>query len=201
MVALVLAAGLTAADVRVGASAPALPCAAAAARAYSHVGGRSVRVAEEDARAGTSDAFVGVAFEVTRLVEAGLADPRTETALARIPWVLSGAPPPAGGLQALAGREVALPSARWSFEAARAVERVAGAQARSESDADTLRRAPLALLPLSMAPLTDVAPVDIPPLSIAGAVRRSATLPVEAAAFLNYLATQRGQSVFTECGR
>ena len=186
---------------RVGASPPALSCVEAAARDYEREADRALQVVGEEARGGRSDVFVGVSAEVTRLIEAGQAEEKTELALARIPWVLLVDDPSATRLSDLAGREVSLPAGRFAEEARQALERVAGIRVRVEPDPAALARAPIALLPLSMAPSRPTLQAELDPITVGAVLRRGAGRRAEALAFLNYLATEPGRRSFSACGR
>ena len=196
----------TVAAVSVRTSPVLLPCAEAAARAFERqsTAARVVVTAGEIWPSTSGDVVVGSAGAMTRVVESGQGDEKSQIDLPPVPWVLvlaAGASPGPGEARSLADLD---PSAEvWVLggvdgrEAAHAVQ--GRAHARVTVDLERLASAPIALVPASLADGRRRAPVDVPPLRPSAVVRRGALRPAAAAAFVAFLARHDGQEAFASC--
>jgi hypothetical protein len=148
---------------------------------------------------GPADLLVASEVELTRALESGAAEPRSDVDLARIPWVFRGAQ--AAASSSLAGRAVTIPDGPVSYEVRRKL-REGGSTVREASDVRGLREASLALVPLSLAgegPRVEAE--GVPPLIARAALAIGAKSPREAQALLAYLTSEDGQRAFATCGR
>ncbi len=191
------------APVLVRASEAAAPCAGAAARAWGGPSRASVEAG--DLRdAGDADVLVGSGVEITRAVESGRAVDSTETAVAKIPWVLSvagGNPLKLGSLQDLGpkGVEVVVLGGPAAYEARRALAAHPPRSVHESTDARALRDAAVALVPLSLAGGGERIGVDVPAIVVRAAVTSGAPHPDAARAFVQFLGSGAGQKAFASC--
>jgi hypothetical protein len=196
---------------RVKASPAVAPCVVAASLEYERATGR--RPAVETASIGSpssadgADVVVAADQELHRLVESGVSHPDLDREVARIPWVLVGAPGTvAPELRALGRSGVVVRSLDGvvARETWRRLRMQGFAPARVERALETpLRLQPgeAAVVPLSLAGRGPVTPLDVPPLSahalpVAASARKDA-----ARAFLDFLAGKDGNAAFRACGR
>lgn len=206
LVAILLAAPLPAADetLRVRSSAVTSPCVEAAGRVWRAEGGSEVSVETGGLRdRGAWDVLVGSGVEVTRALEGRDAVLDSEVPIATIPWVLrlSGG----GEVRSLSdvvgsGAEIVLPAGPASYEARRALAEEGHPRVLETTDAARLRSAPVALVPLSLAGSGRHLAADVPPIPVTAAVGIRSRLPVDAAEFVRFLGSERGQRVFAACG-
>lgn len=196
---------------RVKASPAVAPCVVAAGLEYERATGR--RLAVETAAVGSPDSALGADVvvaadqELHRVIESGTSDPALEVEVARIPWVLAGAPGTAAPeLRALGRSNTVVRS--LDGVVARETWRRLGLQGFVPARVEHVRETPLrlqpgeaAVVPLSLAPSGSVTTLDVPPLTaralaIAASARKDA-----ARAFLDFLAGERGNAAFRACGR
>jgi hypothetical protein len=97
------------------------------------------------------------------------------------------------------GAEIVLPAGPASYEARRALAQEGQPRVVETSDAARLRSAAVALVPLSLAGQGRQVAVDVPPIPITAAVGVRSRRPLDAAAFVRYLGSERGQDVFAAC--
>jgi hypothetical protein len=194
------------APLRVRVSAEPAPCVAAASRSWSS--GRKVVFETAALRdPGPVDVIVGTGPEMTRALEGGRAVVNSDVEVAEIPWVLSvaaGNPLRVRDLADLGTREmeVLVLGGPAAYEARRALGAGRGSlRVREETDRETLRAAPVALVPLSLAGAGDRIKVDLPPLRASAAVAVGAARPEQAAALVRYLGSEGGQRAFASCGQ
>ena len=189
---------------RVRASAALVRCTAAAARAYRAATGARVEVDAGPLREGPdADVLVGFGLEMTRAVESGAAVDRTDTDLARVPWVLWRREGGTAGARSLAelsaaGVEVWALDGAAAAELRRALEGHAAPRLRV-SDAAGLGQAPAALVPLSAAGAGERHAVDLPALVARAAVAAASRRPEDARALVGFLASEAGQAAFAAC--
>jgi hypothetical protein len=205
IVATLLAVAATAADegLRVRSSAVATPCVEAAARSWSAERGREVSVETGSLRdEGDWDALVGAGVEITRALEGRDAVIGSEVEIATIPWVLR----LSGGSEVRSlsdvvgsGAEIVLLAGPAAYEARRALAERGRSRVLETTDAARLRSAPVALVPLSLAGTGRQVAVDVPPIPVAAAVGIRSHLPVDAADFVRFLGSEKGQDVFSAC--
>src|SRR5262249_20615653 len=155
--------------------------------------------------AGSAEVVVGTDVEMTRSLESGEAVDESEAEIARIPWVLAvsaATPVKIAGLEDVerSDLDVAVLDGAEALEARKALARVPTSRVRATSDAAALRAAPLALVPLSLAGPGARVKTDVRPLVASAAVVSRAARRTEAAAFVQFLASEAGQSAFATCG-
>ncbi len=213
LLAAVLAAPVSAATdaLRVVASPAVAPCVAATAVEYERATGRRVSVATatigSPASAAGADVVVAADEELTRVIESGATDPELDVDVARIPWVLAGAPGPAapdvralgrpGGvvrtLDGVVAREAWRNLALQGFAPDR-VERIGRAPLR-------LGQGEVAVVPLSLAGPGPVTSLDVPPLIARALGVRTSAHAGAAREFLDFLTGEKGNAAFQRCGR
>ena len=213
LIAVLLAAPLSAspAALRVVASPAVAPCVAAAASEYERTTGR--RVAVETAAIGGPDSAAGADVvvaaddELNRVIESGATHPELDVDVARIPWVLAGAPGTAtpdlralgrsgGVVRSLDG---AVAREAWRSLALQGVapDRVE----RIEKGPLRLGRGEVAVVPLSLAGDGPVSSLDVPPLTVRALGVRASARASAARAFLDFLTGETGNAAFRGCGR
>jgi hypothetical protein len=202
---------------RIKASPALQPCAAAAAAEYQRATGRAAAVetaaiGSPDSVAG-SDVVVAADSELNRVIESGMTHPDQELDVARIPWVLAGAPgAEAPSLQA-AGHTTPLVDVLSGNVARETWRRLAlqgisparsergGRSGREPRESVRLQPGEAAVVPLSLAGAAAVTPLDVPPLRARALGVRASGRPEAARAFLDFLAGERGGAAFRACGR
>jgi hypothetical protein len=208
-----LAAPLVAAPpaLRVTASPAVAPCVVAAASEYERATGR--RPAVETATVGSADSAHGADVvvaadeELHRVIESGASDPQLDVEVARIPWVLAGAPGAAAPELRALGRSadtVRSLDGVVARETWRRLRLQGFAPARVERVRETpprLQAGEAAVVPLSLAGSGPVTLLDVPPLSVHALGVRASPRPDAARAFLAFLAGEKGKAAFRACGR
>jgi hypothetical protein len=189
------------ASLRVRASAEAAPCVRAASEAWP--GGVRVEVETGGLRdSGAWDVLVGSSVELTRALEGGDADASSDVEVAEIPWVLRAA---AGeevrslGDLARPGVDTVILGGPAAYEVRRALAEKGVGRVVETTDPARLRSAPVALLPLSLAGPGGGTRVDVPPIRVGAAVGARARHAARAAAFVQFLGSERGQQAFAAC--
>jgi hypothetical protein len=197
---------------RVKASPAVAPCVVAAGVDYQRVTGRKLLVETtaigDPASADGADVVVAADSELNRVIESGATDPDLDVDVARIPWVLAGAPgapSPEIHLLARSTTRVRVLGGTVSREALRnlSLQGVAPEHAqRFDGARGPLRLGPgeAAIVPLSLAGPGPVSRLAVPPIT-ARALGVSASARKDAArAFLDFLAGP-GNEAFRACGR
>jgi hypothetical protein len=188
-------------SLRVRASPEATPCVTAAGEAWRGSGGLEVETGSlRDA--GAWDVLVGSRVELTRALEGGDADASSDVEIAEIPWVLH----VAGGkeVRSLAdlgrpGVDTVILGGPAAYEVRRALAEKGVSRVIETTDPGRLRSAPVALLPVSLAGSRRGVPVDVPPIRVGAAVGARARHASAAAAFVQFLGSERGQQAFAAC--
>lgn len=208
-----LAAPLLAAPpaLRVKASPAVAPCVAAAAAEYERVTGR--RPAVETVAVGSpssadgADVVVAADEELNRVIESGVSHPELDVEVARIPWVLAGAPGTAAPELRALGRSAATVRSLDGV-VARETWRRLRIQGFAPARVERVREMPLrlqageaAVVPLSLAGPGPVTALDVPPLSVHALGVRASPRQDAARAFLDFLAGEKGNAAFRACGR
>jgi hypothetical protein len=195
----------------VKASPAVATCVAAAAGEYERATGR--RLALETAAISSPSSTVGADVvvasddELSRVIESGATHPELDVDVARIPWVLAGAPGTttpdvralgrSGGvvrsLDGVVAREA------WRSLALQGVapDRVE----RIEKGPLRLGRGEVAVVPLSLAGDGPVSSLDVPPLTVRALGVRASARASAARAFLDFLTGEKGNAAFRACGR
>lgn len=189
------------ASLRVRASAEASPCVRAASEAWR--GGAGVEVEAGGLRdPGPWDVLVGSSVELTRALEGGDADEKSDVEIAEIPWVLQ----VTGGERVHSLADLARPGVDTvilggpaAYEVRRALAEKGISRVVETTDAGRLRSAPVALLPLSLAGPGGGTRVDVPPIRVGAAVGARARHAARAAVFVQFLGSERGQQAFAAC--
>ena len=186
---------------RVRATAAVAPCVQAAAAAYQKAGRRVVVETGDLGDAATADVLVGAAAEVTRALETGAAAPDSDTAVAKVRWVLvvpNGNPYQVHRLAdtARADVEVWVAGGAAAHAARRAAQDAAPRQVREASDGSIPSGAAAALAPACLAGAGERMPTDGPDLVGEAAVSARAGSPAAARAFVAFLASPAGRSAF-----
>ncbi|HSD28474.1 MAG TPA: substrate-binding domain-containing protein [Vicinamibacteria bacterium] len=208
-----LAAPLAAApsSLRVKASAAVAPCVAAAAGEYERAAGR--RVAVETSAIGSpdsadgADVVVAADQELNRVIESGTSHPDLDVEVARIPWVLVGAPGTAAPELGSLGRSASVVRSLDGVvarETWRRLRLLGFAPARVERVRETplrLQAGEAAVVPLSLAGPGPVTTLDVPPLSVHALGVRASPRSSAARAFLDFLSGEPGNAAFRACGR
>jgi hypothetical protein len=146
--------------------------------------------------------------ELNRVIESGATHPDLDLDVARIPWVLAGAPgaalPEVGALARSATRVRVLGGA-VSREALRNLSlqgTAPGNATRFDGSRGPVRLSPgeAAIVPLSLAGPGPVTTLAVPPLTARALGVRTSTRTADARAFLDFLAGP-GNEAFRACGR
>jgi hypothetical protein len=208
-----LAAPLVAAPpvLRVKASPAVAPCVVAAGLEYQHATGRKLAV--ETAAVGSpssadgADVVVAADQELHRVIESGASDPALEVDVARIPWVLSGAPGAAAPELRALGRSTTVVRSIEGVVARETWRRLA-LQGFAPARVERFRQTPppllpgeAAIVPLSLAGPGPVSTLDVPPLTARALGVRASARKDAARAFLDFLAGEKGNAAFRACGR
>jgi len=208
-----LAAPLVAAPpaLRVKASPAVAPCVVAASLEYERATGR--RLAVETAAIGSpssadgADVVVAADEELNRVIESGVSHPELDVEVARIPWVLAGAPGTAAPELRALGRSAATVRSLDGV-VARETWRRLRIQGFAPARVERVREMPLrlqageaAVVPLSLAGAGPVTTLDVPPLSVHALGVRASPRQDAARAFLDFLAGEKGNAAFRACGR
>jgi hypothetical protein len=207
-----LAAALAApAPLRVKASPAVAPCVAAAARAYERTAGTRVALEtgalDSPASAGGADVVVGADAELHHILESFTSHPDLDVDVARIPWVLTGAPGTATpDVRSLDRSAVRVLGGTAGREAWRSLSRQGLAPGRAERFTEApaplrLRPGEAAIVPLSLAGPGPVTSLPVPPIVARALGVRASTRPDAARAFLGFLAEGAGNEAFRACGR
>lgn len=198
---------------RVKASPAVAPCVAAAALEYERATGR--RLSVETAALGMpestggADVVVGADQELNRIIESGVSHPQLDIDVAKIPWVLAGAPGGAAVEAQSLGHTTALVRTLDGV-VAREAWRSLAQQGIAPSRVERVRepRAPLrlgpgeaAVVPLSLAGPGPVASLAVPPLTVRALGVRASARTDAARGFLDFLAGDKGNAAFRACGR
>jgi hypothetical protein len=190
----------------VRATAVVAPCLRAAAASFQAEGHGEARVELGPLGAPEADILAGVAVELTRALEGGVAAPGSDVALARIPWVLAVPRDHPGELRSLedvaaAGVEIRVPRGAAAIEARRILARLKDARVVETADAGGLPASAVAVVPLSLsAGAAHRLTLDVPPLELQAAFGARARRPEAAAEFVRYLETERGSAALAACG-
>jgi len=209
------------APLRIKASPAVVPCATAAAREYARATGLAPLV--ETAAIGSpesvtgADVVVAANRELNRVIESGMTRPDQELDVAEIPWVAAGPPgTDAPSIQALArtqlvdvlGGVVAQETwrrlAQQGLQAARSERGGRGGEragAREPREPVRLQPGEAAVVPLSLAGSAAVTRLDVPPLLARALGVRASQRPDASRAFLDFLASEKGNAAFRGCGR
>ena len=199
------------AALRVKASPSVAPCVVAAGLEYERATGRKVAV--ETAGLGSpssadgADVVVAADQELHRIIESGSSDPGLDADVARIPWVLAGAPGAAAPELRALGRSTAVvrsPDGVVARETWRRLRLQGFAPARVERLPETpprLQPGEAAVVPLSLAGPGPVSTLDVPPLTARALGIRASARKDAARAFLDFLTGQTGNEAFRVCGR
>jgi hypothetical protein len=213
LLAMLLAAPLVAAPpaLRVKASPAVAPCVVAAGLEYQRATGRPVAV--ETTAVGSpesahgADVVVAADQELHRVIESGVSHPELDVEVARIPWVLAGAPgTTAPDLRAL-GRSATLVRSLDGVVARETWRRLriqGFAPARVQRVRETpfrLEPGEAAVVPLSLAGPGPVTTLDVPPLSVHALGIAASTRKDAGRAFLDFLTGESGNAAFRACGR
>jgi hypothetical protein len=208
-----LAAPLLAAPpaLRVKASPAVAPCVVSASLEYERATGRhlvmeTAAVGSADSAHG-ADVVVAADQELHRVIESGVSHPELDVEVARIPWVLAGAPGTAAPeLQALGRSAATVRSLGGVVD--RETWRRLRIQGFAPARVERVREMPLrlqageaAVVPLSLAGSGPVTLLDVPPLSVHALGVRASPRPDAARAFLDFLAGEKGNAAFRACGR
>ena len=196
---------------RVKASPAVAPCVVAASLAYERATGR--RPAVETAAIGSpssadgADVVVAADEELNRVIESGVSHPELDVEVARIPWVLAGAPGTAAPELRALGRSAATVRSLDGV-VARETWRRLRIQGFAPARVERVREMPLrlqageaAVVPLSLAGPGPVTALDVPPLSVHALGVRASPRQDAARAFLDFLAGEKGNAAFRACGR
>ena len=208
-----LAAPLVAAPpaLRVKASPAVAPCVVAVSLEYERATGR--RLAVETAAIGSpdsadgADVVVAADEELNRVIESGVSHPELDVEVARIPWVLAGAPGTAAPELRALGRSATVVRSLDGVVARETWRRLAlqgFAPARVERFRETpppLLPGEAAIVPLSLAGPGPVSTLDVPPLTARALGVRASARKDAARAFLDFLAGEKGNAAFRACGR
>lgn len=201
------------APLRVKASPAVAPCVAAAALEYERSTGRKLVL--ETAAIGSStsadgaDVVVGADQELNRVIESGATHPDLDVDVARIPWVVAGAPgtdaPDVRSLGRSATRVRTLGGTvareAWRILAQQGLapertERLSGARGPLR-----LQPGEIAIVPLSLAGPGPVSSLSVPPITARALGVRASARKDAARAFLDFLASGPGNQAFRACGR
>lgn len=208
-----LAAPLAAAPpaLRVKASPAVVPCVVAASVEYERATGR--RLAVETAAIGSpssadgADVVVAADEELNRIIESGVSHPELDREVARIPWVLAGAPGAAAPELGALGRSATVVRSLDGV-VARETWRRLRIQGFAPARLERVRETPLrlqpgeaAVVPLSLAGIGPVTALDVPPLSVHAVAVAASPRKDAARAFLDFLAGGSGNAAFLACGR
>jgi hypothetical protein len=198
---------------RVKASPAVAPCVVAAGLEYERATGR--RLAVETAAIGSpasadgADVVVAADSELNRVIESGASHPDLDVDVARIPWVLvgaPGAPAPEIGSLARSTTRVRILGGAVSREALRNLSLQGAAPEHGERFDGTrgpLRLGPgeAAIVPLSLAGPGPVSRLSVPPIVARALGVRASARKDAARAFLDFLASGPGNQAFRACGR
>jgi hypothetical protein len=197
----------------VKASPAVAPCVAAAALEYRRATGRQLAVETaalfDAASAEGADLVVATDQELTRIIETGTSHPELDVDVARIPWVLAGAPE-AQAVDAQSLGRTTMPVRIMGGVVARDARRSLERQGLPPARVSLLREpiTPLrlatgevAVVPLSLAGSTPVASLDLPPLTARALGVRASARPDAVRAFLDFLTGDKGNAAFRKCGR
>jgi len=209
------------APLRIKASPAVVPCATAAAQEYARATGLAPLV--ETAAIGSpesvtgADVVVAANRELNRVIESGMTRPDQELDVAEIPWVAAGPPgTDAPSIQALArtqlvavlGGVVAQETwrrlAQQGLQAARSERGGRGGEragTREPREPVRLQPGEAAVVPLSLAGSAAVTRLDVPPLLARALGVRASQRPDASRAFLDFLASEKGNAAFRGCGR
>jgi hypothetical protein len=195
---------------RVKASPAVAPCVVAAAGEYERAGRR---VAVETAAIGSpdsadgADVVVAADQELHRVIESGASHPDLDVEVARIPWVLAGAPGTAAPELRSLGRSGSVVRSLDGV-VARETWRRLRLQGFAPARVERVRETPLrleageaAVVPLSLAGPGPVTTLDVPPLSVHALGVRASPRKDTARAFLDFLTGENGNAAFRACGR
>jgi len=210
-----LAAPLVAAPaaLRVKASPAVAPCVVAAGLEYERATGRKLVVETAALGSPTSadaaDVVVGADEELNRIIESGASHPDLDVDVARIPWVLAGAPgtsSPEIRTLARSATRVRVLGGTVSREALRNLSRQGVAPERAErfdGARGPVRLGPgeAAIVPLSLAGPGPVSLLSVPPITARALGVRASARKDAARAFLEFLTGENGSAVFQACGR
>jgi hypothetical protein len=213
LLAVLLAAPLSAAPdaLRVAASPAVAPCVAAAVMEYERATGRRVSVETAavggPASAEGADVVVAADEELNRVIESGASDPDLDVDVARIPWVLAGAPGTAAPDVRALGRSAGVVRTLDGVVAREAWRRLS-LQGFAPDRVERLARGPVrlergdvAVVPLSLAGPGPVTSLEVPPLTVRALGVRSSPRASAARAFLDFLTGEKGNAAFRGCGR
>ena len=211
LVVLAAAAAVAApAPLRVRASPAVAPCVAAAATAYERATGRALLVEraglESAASADGADVVIGADAELHRIEESGASLPGLELDVARIPWVLVGAPgtppPDLRSLERSTGR-VRVLSGTVGREARRGLDSMASRLESLPAAEAPPRLGPgeAAVVPLSLAAEGPAVTLAVPPLTARALGVRGSPRKGAARAFVEFLGGEPGNAAFRACGR
>jgi hypothetical protein len=197
---------------RVKASPAVAPCVLAAGLEYERATGRKLLLETASlgspASADGADVVVAADQELNRIIESGASHPELDVDVARIPWVLAGAPgtpSPEIGALARSATRVRVLGGTVSREALRNLslqgvtpehtERFDGARG-------PVRLGPgeAAIVPLSLAGPGPVSRLSVPPITARALGVRASAQAAAARAFLDFL-TGPGNEAFRACGR
>jgi len=205
-----LAAPQAPAPLRVKATPAVAPCVSAAAAEYQRLTGRRLAVEttpiDMPESAAGADVVVAADQELHRVIESGTSHPELDVDVARIPWVLAGAP----GADTAALERASGPVLVMDGVVAREARRRLARQGRMPARVSPLRepRGPVrlapgetALVPLSLAGPGPVTSLDVPPLTVRALGVRASTRLGDVRAFLDFLTGEPGNTAFRACGR
>ena len=209
------------APLRIKASPAVVPCVSAAAQEYGRATGRAPLV--ETAAIGSpesvagADVVVAANRELNRVIESGMTRPDQEVDVAEIPWVAAG---PAGKdapsveslgrsqlvdvLGGVVAQETWRRLAQQGLQAARSERGGRGGEragAREPREPVRLQPGEAAVVPLSLAGSAAVTRLDVPPLLARALGVRASQRPDASRAFLDFLASEKGNAAFRGCGR
>jgi ABC-type molybdate transport system substrate-binding protein len=211
LIGLVAAGAAPRGELRVKASPAVRPCVAAAAALFQKTSGIPTAVRTADVFSVTSaegaDVVVAVEEELTRVIEGGASRPDQDVEVARIPWVLvTSARQPAADVEALerSADRVLVLGGTVGREARRSLQSLAPSRVRTLRDPEapvSLEPGEAAVVPLSLAPPGEVRSLALPPLLVRAVGVRASPRPEAARAFLDFLTSGPGSSVFSACGR
>jgi hypothetical protein len=213
LLALAAAAPAVPGSLRVKASPAVAPCVAAASLDYERATGRKVLVVTaalgSPSSADGADVVVGADQELNRIIESGTSHPDLDVDVARIPWVLAGAPgtpSPEIASLARAATRVRVLGGTVSQEALRNLSRQGVAPGSPERFDGTRGPLPLgpgevAIVPLSLAGPGPVTRLSVPPITARALGVRASARKDAAQAFLDFLTGGRGNEAFRACGR
>ena len=195
------------APLRIKASAAVVPCATAAAQEYARATGLAPLV--ETAAIGSpesvtgADVVVAANRELNRVIESGMTRPDQELDVAEIPWVAAG-PPGTDVLGGVVAQETWRRLAQQGLQAARSERGGRGGEragAREPREPVRLQPGEAAVVPLSLAGSAAVTRLDVPPLLARALGVRASQRPDASRAFLDFLASEKGNAAFRGCGR